>query len=585
MPGGLVFSLTTLFASAAADWPGPVSENCKRFSESEAGYTLRRLATLRVSKFAVERDRVADALLQPAVDSDGQPIDVTVAAEDCDALKRVLRLLRASALPGHDDSARELLKLVKDVFEDARSGQLEQMLRSDLALFGMLVLAGRSLGDSLAEDDDAAGHDGLAASFALWQQTGGQPHWSTYQAELWLAIRTRRPPSLASAALALGRIYDASSSSTQSGLQRAAALLASAQGLRLTTRELEDTVDQVGDLVARAAEDLAAWAGSLPGESGLRELAAGLADWPVLQLLADLEVSDVAEVRASGKPEPNGPSLRFQPMESTRMAVIPFRELISDHNRVVRKFHCNIDFLMAVEAWATKHLPEKDRRLVAVEVGCALGDCLIWAAVRLGGRLRAVCFEADELAVAAVRRSIAMHGLEGQVEVLHRRITNEPLERKWRCKPPEELGDKDKPRPVSWELCGFFPAPNESEGLSADSAPSSIRQVTIDAETKRLGFGHIDIFKSNPPLGLDALWSAHETLLRCTVALVAAEPDMDEQGRFGGQINFLRTSADFPYVEGFLSIFGWSIIARRYSILDDKGEADYKFMYDAWWNL
>ncbi|CAE8582528.1 unnamed protein product [Polarella glacialis] len=272
----------------------------------------------------------------------------------------------------------------------------------------------------------------------------------------------------------------------------------------------------------------------------------------VLPLPADLEVSDTAEV--FGMFHHDGNVVRVQPFDATYLAVIPHRETMSDHDRDIGRFHCSPVYFTEVEAWIHAHADEPDRVLVTVEVGCWLPDCLIWAGRRLGRRLRAVCLEADGLAAATGRRSVALNGLEGQVKVLHRWISSRPqTHQRWSCRASYEPRDYevvDYAYVATWKLCGFLTKTREEQeeqGLDhptfnfpqelADVSTRIVPTVSVDDAVEQLGLGRVDILKiSIPPI--DMLESAAKTLAAADVAMVVASPNRIEY-----QLELLRSAS------------------------------------------
>lgn len=492
------------------------------------GYKLRRLATMRSSHLY------------------GQDLpDLASLPAGCMAAVWVVHLLQEFS---HSRAAQRMAitsVLYEIVSVSAQS--LIESLTSQLGLFGMLDLACREVG-------------------LFWPTVAQQPHWSEYQAELWLAVRTRQPPPLPKSiiTLATSEYKDRSHS-----LQRAACLLAIALALRLTSLEWVATsynAEGLGELVHRAAVEITAWSAGRT----LEQVAEGVREWPLVQLLADLEVPDTAEVHAISQLAPEFPITRFLTSPNshgaTRIAVIPFRDTISDHDRTSRKFHCTSTFYSTVEVWIAIHFRsprQRMPRLVVVEAGCALADCLIWAALRIrgfGGLIRAVCLEADELAVAAARRSISLHGLEGQVDVLHRRVTSQAEGLEWACDyPPEAV---KYPRPPSWVLCRFVA--EKPGNKSGHMSHTTARSVSIDAEVARLGLGPVDILKIAPSVdSVDALKSAKTTLAGCEVAIVATDY---EQDTLDHQASILNSSQfDLITVSERTATYSSTILARRKS--------------------
>eukprot|EP00927_Polykrikos_kofoidii_P033689 TRINITY_DN28507_c0_g1_i1.p1 TRINITY_DN28507_c0_g1~~TRINITY_DN28507_c0_g1_i1.p1 ORF type:complete len:623 (-),score=81.43 TRINITY_DN28507_c0_g1_i1:107-1975(-) len=561
--GSSLFVLAAIVSSVAAgiavarvgEWPPQPSKACSFWATGDAGYQLRRLATLVYPRsFARTRDRVLPTLLASRRDlrrrqnAEGPAARNVSHTGECMPAKLVVRLLRTVASietgidPGtvdgprhvgantafsdvgqsrHPRGLKEFLQLIREVFA-AGSRILLEALASRLDIFGLAALVGRFLvapGDSLhLREDDLIGP---------WLSVSSRAPsvWSHYQAELWRALRMRQPPPLTESLLFLD---EHGPSDSQARLGRGVSLLAVAQAMRLTSYDWVTGGSHVGDivdLVNQASVELSAWA----NQRSLDEVFDGLKGWPVVQLLADLEVDDIAELHALGALGEGEPIMRFGGfVDATRVAVIPFRDLISDHDRVFGKFHCTTDYYLLVETWADEH-PEEDAIMVSMEVGCGLADCLLWASRRVSGRIRGFCLEADEMAVAAARRSVAINGLEGQIVVLHRGIIDGPAAADWICKVPRDIGIKF--RPSSWELCAFrFKSgdePAEGGWHNVEVVPRPVGWATsIDAEVGRLGLEHIDILHIAPFKNMVATLSgAVKALSISKTALISTFPE------------------------------------------------------------
>lgn len=205
----------------------------------------------------------------------------------------------------------------------------------------------------------------------------------------------------------------------------------------------------------------------------------------------------------------------------------------------------------------SRHRP--DQRLVTVEAGCALADCLIWAAARLKGRIRAVCLEANPMVVAAGRRSVTLHGLEGQVEVLLRIVTSSPKHHQMRWT-PEALHEQREHPQQCCAPCGF----QEDAGIDGFPDCRSIRATSIDHEVARLGLGPVDILKIAPfPGTVDALRGAKQTLETTGAVLVARRVEPNSLN----ETAMMLSAAGFRHIQlpgiGGDSPYGQSIIARR----------------------
>lgn len=253
----------------------------------------------------------------------------------------------------------------------------------------------------------------------------------------------------------------------------------------------------------------------------LHEMVKGLRDWPVIQLLADLEVPDLAELQAMGRQLHSNQLVRFLPSpQVVPSVVLPYREPLSDHDREIGRFHCTTDFFAEVEFWLQQEGRKPSARMRVVEVACWLPDCLLWAGHRLSGRLTAACLEADDLAVTAGRRSIKLNGFEGQVQVLQRRITTSPQSVEWHCRDHNDMQTDDNIENnvhlSNDRRCWF----REAQGVNAKNDPLA---RSVDEEVSRLGFREIDILKLSFS-SVDLLRSAASTLAFTRRVLLATDP-------------------------------------------------------------
>ena len=171
-----------------------------------------------------------------------------------------------------------------------------QTLSSRLGLFGLLGLAGRR---------KLSHRTASPLSPVIWDIFTELPHWSMLQRDLWKAIRSRRPLPLSGSILGL----------SQDGLgtlPHVVFLVASAQEIRLRSGDILSASSirlEVTNLVLRAAEMLEEWGTAVT----VTEMIRGLRDWPLVQLLADLEVSDLAELQAMGRHLLTQQQVRFLP--------------------------------------------------------------------------------------------------------------------------------------------------------------------------------------------------------------------------------------------------------------------------------
>ena len=244
------------------------------------GYHLRRLATRRAKFFPAARDEL---LRQVAA---WPPLP------SCAAAAWSVRLLNASALADGESTREfgegELAVLVREILT---SQALLGSLSSQLGLFGLLAFAGRRKKRP------------RELSPVIWDDFTELAHWSKLQTSLWKAVRTRRPLPLSAVVVQL--IH------SSERLEHVVSLLAAAQEIRLRSEILSASqlFAEIQELVQPATDLLSAWAAAVT----LPHMIKGLRDWPVVQLLADLEVSDLAEVQAMGRQLPSQHMVRFLP--------------------------------------------------------------------------------------------------------------------------------------------------------------------------------------------------------------------------------------------------------------------------------
>ena len=217
--------------------------------------------------------------------------------KDCPASSWTIRLLNASAFADRNSELGEveLADVVQEILSTGETTML-QTVSSRLALFGLLGHAGRR----------KRSRRGMGAlSPVIWDVFTELPHWSLLQRQLWGAIRSRRPLPLGPAILEL-------SSAASDRLLQAVLLLTSAQEIRLRSGDILSASSILGEvslLVRRAAGVLEQWVTDV----SKAEMVRGLRDWPVVQLLADLEVSDLAELQAMGRDVQTLQQVRFLP--------------------------------------------------------------------------------------------------------------------------------------------------------------------------------------------------------------------------------------------------------------------------------
>eukprot|EP00435_Cladocopium_sp_Y103_P034074 s979_g8.t1 len=489
--------------SLARRWPG-AADACLAWAEGEPGYELRRLTTRRAKFFPEAREE----LLRKASSWTVLP--------ECPATSWTIRLLNASAFADRNSELGEveLADVIQEILSSGEKTML-QTVSSRLALFGLLGHAGRRKRSLRGTG---------ALSPVIWDVFTELPHWSLLQRQLWGAIRSRRPLPLAPAILELSR-------AGSNPLLQAVLFLTSAQEIRLRSGDILSASSILGEvslLVSRAAGVLEQWVTDVSQE----EMVRGLRDWPVVQLLADLEVSDLAELQAMGRDVQTLQQVRFFPSpDVVPSLVLPYREPLSDHDRDIGRFHCTTDFFAEVEYWIRESLPGD--RMVAVEVACWLPDCLVWAGHRLGGRISAACLEADDLAATAGRRSIKLNGFEGQVHMLQRRVTSSPSSVRWHCRDHDDMSHEDNIEDnvhlSNDRRCGF----QKTDGFNDEVDHLA---TSIDDEVERLGFDHIDILKLSIS-SMDILRSAWKALRRTSRVLLATEPRQTMM-----QVEFLKTA-------------------------------------------
>lgn len=123
----------------------------------------------------------------------------------------------------------------------------------------------------------------------------------------------------------------------------------------------------------------------------------------------------------------SGSQKRRAPQSSeVQMSVLPDRDLISDHIRRTREFHCPNTFKELIAALANGRDEGEGQSadvLKLVEVGGFLGDCILWALAWLGPhQILALEVEPVAAAMARFRESLVRWGVEDRVE-----IVTEPL--------------------------------------------------------------------------------------------------------------------------------------------------------------
>ncbi|CAK9026167.1 unnamed protein product [Durusdinium trenchii] len=497
--------------SLQSRWPGGVPSACLNWAQNAEGYELRRLTTRRAKFFPEYREE----LLQKVQTQQTQSSQWIVLPQ-CPATGWALRLLNASSFA--DDSPIGEANLAQVVHEILSAGEetLLQTLRSRLGLFGLLGLAGRrKLGRRRAS----------ALSPVIWEVFTELPHWSPLQRELWRAIRSRRPLPLSASILELAAPSD--------GLGQAVALLASAQEIRLRSGDVlssSQIFSEVHSLARSAAQLLHMWTSKVKIEDMVR----GLRDWPLIQLLSDLEVSDLAGLQAMGRDLVTHHMVRFLPSpDAVPSIVLPFREPLSDHDRDIGRFHCTTDFFAEVEHWIQNS--PLDARLIAIE--------------------------ADDLAAAAGRRSVKLNGFEGQVHVLQRRITSSTSSR-WKCRAPDDFSHEDNLEEnvhlSNDRRCSF------TEGKDPNDDVDHLA-TSIDYEVERLGLERIDILKLSIS-SLDILRSATRTLQKTNRILLATDPrDTMMQVQFLKAAGFEEIHIPVPEKSGGATPYSFYVLGRRIS--------------------
>lgn len=132
--------------------------------------------------------------------------------------------------------------------------------------------------------------------------------------------------------------------------------------------------------------------------------------WPIFQLMDRLScVTEVALELPSTAAVPR-----------PRMALLPFREKVSDVVRACRAPYCDFSFMELV-----LRLVHPGKQLRLWEVGANLGDCTLWTAAQLGPRLTfATAVEPLALLTAALRRSVELNQWTDRISVVHALVGN-----------------------------------------------------------------------------------------------------------------------------------------------------------------
>lgn len=221
--------------------------------------------------------------------------------QECPATSWTIELLNGSAFAdrNHASGEADLAHVIKEILS-AGQRTMMQTLSSRLGLFGLLGLAGRR---KLSQRTSSP------LSPVIWDIFTELPHWSMLQRDLWKAIRSRRPLPLSGSILGLSQ---GGPSGTLPPLPHVVLLFASAQEIRLRSGDIlsANTIRmEVTNLVLRASEMLEEWGTAVT----VTEMIRGLRDWPLVQLLADLEVSDLAELQAMGRHLLTQQQVRFLP--------------------------------------------------------------------------------------------------------------------------------------------------------------------------------------------------------------------------------------------------------------------------------
>ncbi|CAE8600409.1 unnamed protein product, partial [Polarella glacialis] len=168
---------------------------------------------------------------------------------------------------------------------------------------------------------------------------------------------------------------------------RAAAHLAVADWARQTSASLEGFESVVREALRNAQKllrtALGRDAGLLPeGFLGLEALAGMSGGSEALWLLDRLQCASEVLVQLPGRRAWRGAEnsgMRNDVDISYRLALFPFRELVSDFVRARGVPYCNESILRAVQRLARRLERAKASHVRLVEVGANLGDCIIWA--------------------------------------------------------------------------------------------------------------------------------------------------------------------------------------------------------------
>ncbi|CAL1133469.1 unnamed protein product [Cladocopium goreaui] len=97
--------------------------------------------------------------------------------------------------------------------------------------------------------------------------------------------------------------------------------------------------------------------------------------------------------------------------------LLPTRNVESNHVRAFFELHCDLVFKDLVEEYRGAQQP-----LVVVEIGTALGGCVLHALSQLPPQTRALAIDAYGPAVAALRRTAASNGLKDRLTVVEKFI-------------------------------------------------------------------------------------------------------------------------------------------------------------------
>ncbi|CAE8602416.1 unnamed protein product [Polarella glacialis] len=139
-----------------------------------------------------------------------------------------------------------------------------------------------------------------------------------------------------------------------------------------------------------------------------------------LTTLSEVNVTDVVHLTIRGQLQPRSRAAFRMALHPPHIRQSTIAEsgywFLSDRIRATRKSYCKSAFQTTAESMVALRGNEK-RRLVFMDVGSHLGDCCLWAAARLGHSVRCIAVEMEPSSAALIRRSVALNGFHGEVEI------------------------------------------------------------------------------------------------------------------------------------------------------------------------